>query len=305
MSKNSSATTCSSSSWTCSPIRRIDDDTFAEVALRGAKFLRAGATAAIAAGRPAPPGWTETAESRFEQGDWGERQLLLRALAESDGTVLPAVLANAEEDWSGSPLARAVSRFLEARVAAGELLTLAELEELDAGLQPLVCELIDGTDVTTRAVLRPALEQWQTTTIDIDFFRELGRIVDPVERPPATLVGSRIAAVAALVGALGAARPRSVLVVGDPGVGKTTLIVEALRRLGDDPVRVPGRRGRRECGPGVRRDARRTGAQDHGPPLAAADRLGFPEFRGGALVRSAHAEPARRAGCAPPPLRGR
>ena len=37
----------------------IDDDTFAEVALRGAKFLRAGAMAAIAAGRPAPPGWTE------------------------------------------------------------------------------------------------------------------------------------------------------------------------------------------------------------------------------------------------------
>jgi hypothetical protein len=148
--------------------------------------------------------------------------------------VIPAVLANAEEDWAGSPLGRAVSRFLEARVAAGEVLTLAELEELDAGLQPLVRELIDGTDVTTRAALRPALEQWQTTTIDVDFFRELGRVVDPDERPPATLVGSRIAAVDALVGAIAAARPRSVLVVGEPGVGKTTLIVEALRRLGED-----------------------------------------------------------------------
>ena len=59
----------------------IDDHTFAEVALRGAKFLRAGASAAIAAGRPAPRGWTESAESRFEHGEWGERQLLLRALA--------------------------------------------------------------------------------------------------------------------------------------------------------------------------------------------------------------------------------
>ena len=212
----------------------IDDETFAEIALRGAKFLRAGALAAIAAGRPAPGGWAEGAESRFARSEWGERQLLLRALAGSDDRVIPAVLVNAEEDWTGSPLAREVSRFLEARVAAGELLTLAELEQLDARLQPLVRELIDGTDVATRAALRPALEQWQTTTIDVDFFRELGRLVAPDERPPATLVGSRIAAVDALVGALSASRPRSVLVVGDPGVGKSTLIVEALRRLGDD-----------------------------------------------------------------------
>ena len=162
----------------------IDDDTFAEVALRGAKFLRAGAMAAIAAGRPAPPGWMEGAESRFERGEWGERLLLLRALADSDGTVIPPVLANAEEDWSGTPLARQVSRFLEARVVAGEVVTVEELEELDAGLQPLIRELIDATDVATKAALRPALEQWQTTTIDVDFFRELGRVVDPDDTGP-------------------------------------------------------------------------------------------------------------------------
>ena len=129
----------------------IDDETFAEVALRGAKFLRVGAMAAIAAGRPAPPGWTETVETRFDRGEWGERQLLLRALAESDGNVIPAVLAAAEEDWSESPLARAVSRFLEARVAAGEDVTAAELEALDTRLQPLVGELIDGTNAATKA----------------------------------------------------------------------------------------------------------------------------------------------------------
>ncbi|HEX4929835.1 MAG TPA: AAA family ATPase, partial [Gaiellaceae bacterium] len=212
----------------------IADETFAEVALRGAKFLRAGAMAAIAAGRPPPPGWTETAETRFDRGEWGERLLLLRALAGSDGNVIPAVLAAAEEDWSESPLARAVSRFLEARVAAGEDVTSAELEALDTRLQPLVAELIDGTNAATKAALRPALEAWRTAIIDVDFFRQLGRVVDPGERPPAKLVGSRIAAVDALVGALSSARPRSVLLVGEPGVGKTTLIVEALRRLGDE-----------------------------------------------------------------------
>ena len=95
-------------------------------------------------------------------------------------------------------------------------------------------ELIDGTDTETRAALTPALEQWQTETIDVDFFRTLGRIVDTEDRPPATLVGSRAAAVDAVTAALAASRPRSVLLVGEPGVGKTTLIVEALRRLGDE-----------------------------------------------------------------------
>ena len=43
-------------------------------------------------------------------------------------------------------------------------------------------------------------------------------------------MGSRALAVDAVVSALTAARPRSILLVGEEGVGKTTLIVEALRR---------------------------------------------------------------------------
>ena len=212
----------------------VDGDAFAEITLRGAKFLRAGALAAIAAGRAAPAGFAEGAEDRFRRAEWGERRLLLRALARSDGTVVPSVLATAEEDWTGSPLVREVARFLDARVAAGDEVTAAELGALDVRLQPLVGELVDATGEAARAALRPALEEWRTTTIEVDFFRELGRVVDPGGRPPATLVGSRTVAVDAVAGALTAARPRSVLLVGEPGVGKTTLIVEALRRLGDD-----------------------------------------------------------------------
>jgi len=173
-------------------------------------------------------------ETRFERGDWGERQLLLRALAKQEGVVIPAVFASAEEDWSGSPLAREVSRFLEARVAAGETLTPELLDALAPSLQPLVRELVEATDVETRAALAPALEQWQTATVDVEFFRNLGRVVDVADRPPAILVGGRAAAVKALVGALSDARRRSVLLVGEPGVGKSTLILEALRELGED-----------------------------------------------------------------------
>ena len=212
----------------------IDDEAFAEAVLRGSKFLRLAGMGAVAEGREPPPGWIEETETRFERGEWAERQLLLRALARCKGALIPAVLASAEEDWSGSPLAREVSAFLEARVQAGETLTAAELEKLNPRLQPLLRELIEGTDPATRANLTPALEEWQTSTIDVEFFRTLGRVVDPEERAPATLVGSRAAAVDAIQGALSASPPRSVLLVGEPGVGKSTLIAETLRRLGED-----------------------------------------------------------------------
>ena len=212
----------------------LDDDAFEEVTLRGAKFLRAAGLAAVAAGRAPPAGLVGGAAERFARAEWGERQLLLRALARLEGNVVPAVLAVAEADWSDTPLAREVARFLDRRVAAGEHVTAAELDALDPRLQPLVRELVEATGEAARNVLRPALEEWQRSTIDVDFFRELGRVVELDTRPPATLVGSRAVAVDAVAGALSAATPRSVLLVGEPGVGKTTLILEALERLGGE-----------------------------------------------------------------------
>ena len=84
----------------------------------------------------------------------------------------------------------------------------------------------------------PPVEEWRLESIDIDFFKELGRIVEPGEHPSPTIVGSRALAVDAVVSALTAARPRSVLLVGEEGVGKTTLIVEALRRAEASRVRL-------------------------------------------------------------------
>jgi ATP-dependent Clp protease ATP-binding subunit ClpC len=66
---------------------------------------------------------------------------------------------------------------------------------------------------------------------DREFFGTLGRLFDLKAYPRATLVGSRAAAVDAVAAALTPRSPRSVLLVGEQGVGKTTLVVEALRRL--------------------------------------------------------------------------
>ena len=104
--------------------------------------------AAIAAGRPPPPGLDgDRREVASSAAEWGERQLLLRALAGSDGKVIPAVLAAAEEDWSGQPARAGGLAASWTRVSQpGESWTVAELETLDASLQPLVRELIDQAD---------------------------------------------------------------------------------------------------------------------------------------------------------------
>ena len=69
---------------------RVPAKDFADGAHRdGSKYLRAGTLAAIAAGRAAPPDWTERAKKRFQRADYGERQLLLRALALSEGKAVP------------------------------------------------------------------------------------------------------------------------------------------------------------------------------------------------------------------------
>ena len=55
---------------------------------------------------------------------------LLRSRKEQ---VVAAVLAAADEDWSGSPLAKAVAEFLDARVARGERLSAGDFGRLSPG----------------------------------------------------------------------------------------------------------------------------------------------------------------------------
>src|SRR5687768_1134409 len=132
---------------------RVPDETFATAARDGSKYLRAGTLAAIAAGRTAPADWAERAKKRFHRADWGERQLLLRALAHADAKVLVGVLTAADEDWSGSPLAEAMTEFLDARVARGERLSAADLGRLSPGHQPIVSEILAAAADETKAAL--------------------------------------------------------------------------------------------------------------------------------------------------------
>jgi ATP-dependent Clp protease ATP-binding subunit ClpC len=210
---------------------RTPDDIFEAAIQDSSKWVRAAALSAIATGRPARPGWTGRATTRFRRAGYDESCFLLRALAEAPEPVMIGILQHAGEGWSGSAIAERVSEFLDGRVRHGERWTAADLGRLDAGLQEIVADIVEGTEPETREALRPAVEEWQLGTIDVEFFAELGRIIEPEKHPRPTIVGSRAVAVDAVVATLSPQSPKSILLVGEDGVGKTTLVVEALRRL--------------------------------------------------------------------------
>ena len=211
--------------------RRTPDDVFGSALQDPSVWVRSAAYSAIARGRTFGGGWSDRATKRFRRAGYDESCFLLRALARSDQPVLKAILAHVEDSWSGGMIVEKVAEFVDARVERGERLTVADLTRLDVDVQPVVEELVAKAAPGTRAVLGPPVEEWRLESIDIDFFKELGRIVEPGEHPSPTIVGSRALAVDAVVSALTAARPKSILLVGEEGVGKTTLIVEALRRV--------------------------------------------------------------------------
>jgi hypothetical protein len=148
----------------------VPDSAFAEAARAPNKHLRAGALEAIAEGRPAPSGWPEWAAGRFERAEWGERQLLLRALAVCEGRLMLEILGAAEEGWNDAPIIQEVAPFVDARIAAGEAVTAEELGELDARLQPVVDEVLRSASERTRAAFLPAMQEWRRSFVDVTFF---------------------------------------------------------------------------------------------------------------------------------------
>ena len=82
-----------------------------------------------------------------------------------------------------------------------------------------------------------AFEEWRRTAVDVEFLGEIGRILEPPYDVPAAYVGGRRGElVELLVDALEQKPARSLLLVGEHGVGKTAVVRAALDRLPTQPV---------------------------------------------------------------------
>ncbi len=195
--------------------------------------LRAIGLAASAERRDAPPDWVEWALGRLHRAHTMELAFLLYAVeANAAEPVVARVLARADYDWCYDPNLGRLTEFVRRRLASGEAVEPDQFDDVD---RSNVEQLADAVVALTGAVppeVVAAYERWRDTRVDVAFLREFAAVW---ELPPAgdrpALVGDRGLIVSALVDALAASPRRSALLVGEHGVGKTTLLREALREL--------------------------------------------------------------------------
>jgi ATP-dependent Clp protease ATP-binding subunit ClpC len=185
------------------------------------------ALAALAERADVPGDWPEWALRHVRRPSYCEDRLQLRALARhsplrSIGPVV-AEVAGLPDD--------AVVDFVQARVEQGEKLDVDTFRghvKLPSGDEDPVGEFVDGYGADLGETFVGAFEEWRS----LELLTGLGRVwARPYDRPPALLAGRRRELVEHALASLRESPPRSVVLVGEHGVGKTALARVALDQL--------------------------------------------------------------------------
>ena len=158
-----------------------------------------------------------------------EDRLLLRALAtHAEEPAIPAVLGVFDSLRNDI-----VAEFVAQRVARGEPVDASSFARVSLDDGDDIEAFVDTFEPELGPSFRSGFEEWRATRN----LTNVGRIWErPFDEPPALLVGRRRELVEVILGALEQSPPRSVLLVGEHGVGKTALTRAALERLGSDAI---------------------------------------------------------------------
>jgi ATP-dependent Clp protease ATP-binding subunit ClpC len=187
------------------------------------------ALAALELREDVPDSWVAWAARNANRPSVLEDTFLLRALAvHATEPVVRSILPQV-----GQINEALVADFVRRRREAGEEID----EETFTGLRLDGSEelesFIDRYENELGPEFRIAFEEWRA----MRNLTSVGRIWErPFDRPPALLAGRRRELVELMVSALEQAPPRSVLLVGEHGVGKTALARAALDRLETEPI---------------------------------------------------------------------
>ena len=192
-------------------------------------WLASMALVALAERDDVPDEWVVWATRNPARPSHCEDTFLLRALAVHAttpviGSVLPAL---------GSIRDELVAEFVRDRTKRGEVVDPTTFHSVSYDRMEQVESFIDRFDDELGPEFRESFEEWRA----LRNLTGVGRVWErPFDRPPALLAGRRRELVEIVVSALEQTPPRSVLLVGEHGVGKTTLARAALDRLETEPT---------------------------------------------------------------------
>ena len=187
------------------------------------------ALAALARRADVPGDWVAWATRNLVRPSVCEDRLLLRALAvHADRPVIGAALQALE-----SVRDDVVAEFVADRLTRGEMVDEHTFDGISATTVDALEAFVSRFEPDFGAEFTASFERWRA----LWHLGTVGRVWErPFDEPPTVLVGRRRELVELVVSALGQSPPRSVLLVGEHGVGKTALTRAALARLEPDAV---------------------------------------------------------------------
>lgn len=155
----------------------------------------------------------------------------------TDRPIIGAVLAHIDSYWNDNLLMQSILKeFIQERLAMGEAPTFkGQLNEVAEDSIPELDSLIETLSVVELEPLKTELTEWQRTRVDVATLRGIGVVWSKEKTGSPIIEHPKMGhLMRELELALLTAPKRSVLLIGEPGVGKTTLSTIFARKLQKD-----------------------------------------------------------------------
>ncbi|MEW6744734.1 MAG: AAA family ATPase [Planctomycetota bacterium] len=157
---------------------------------------------------------------------------VLKVAVPPSSSIVGPLLLRLDASWSNHPTLSFLEEFVRERLAGGETPVFGEMpetlpEEQVTWLRDLLQHLGSGV-----AQLLEELQQWHRTRANTGFLSSIGRVWEPAPSTPPIIQNARLTEVVNLLEATFTQKPaRSVLLIGEPGVGKTAIVRVLASRL--------------------------------------------------------------------------